>query len=71
MIYQNPIYLKRRRKKLTRPELAIKSGVSEYTVKSLENGSTEIRYAKLDTLINLAKALNCKVSDFLPSEKCI
>jgi transcriptional regulator with XRE-family HTH domain len=61
----------RKNNHLSRRELADKSGVSADTIAHLENGTTDIRQAKLQTLYDLAKALHCKVRDFFPNEKII
>ena len=61
----------RTKKNLSRRELALMSGVNEQTIVSLETGKNNPRFAKLDTLIKLAKALNCKVKNFFPQEKYI
>ena len=58
-------------RKFSRRELAKASGVNEYTIQALEEGRNDPNNAKLSTLINLAKALGCKVRDFFPEEKHI
>lgn len=59
------------KKKLTRQELSIKSGVHHETIRALETGINDPSEAKLSTLIKLASALHCKVRDFYPQEKLI
>ena len=61
----------RKKKGLSRKELAEKSGVGEMTIVCLELGKNDPSKAKIDTLIKLAKALKCKVRDFYPQEKSI
>ena len=61
----------RKRKGLTRPELAKLSGVHQETIKALEKGYNNPYDAKMNTLIKLATALNCRVRDFYPCEKVI
>ena len=61
----------RKSKNLSRRELAEKSGVSEPTIVSLEDGRNDPGAAKLSTLVALARALKCKVKDFYPEEKVI
>ena len=61
----------RKQKGLSRRELAEKSGVNEQTISFLESGINNPNFAKIDTLIKLAKALKCKVRDFYPDEKNI
>ena len=67
----NPIFIKRYGLGMTRQELAEKGSVDLETIKRIETGITPLQNAKLTTLMNLAKALNCKVRDFFPNEKCI
>lgn len=61
----------RKGKNLSRRELAEKSGISEQTIVSLEDGRNDPGAAKLSTLVALARALKCKVKDFYPEEKAI
>ena len=61
----------RKSKKLSRKELADKSGVNDCTIKFLETGKNNPEEAKISTLIKLATALKCKVRDFYPCEKHI
>lgn len=61
----------RKTRKLSRRELAELSGVNENTIAALESNKNDPHEAKLSTLIKLAKALNCRVRDFYPNEKCI
>lgn len=61
----------RKQKGLSRRELADKSGVYEQTISFLESGINNPNFAKIDTLIKLAKALKCKVRDFYPDTKDI
>ena len=56
---------------LSRRELAEKSGGAEQSIQRLESLSDDPRTAKLLTLMQLAKALKCKVRDFFPKEKYI
>lgn len=59
----------RKRKGMTRKELASKSGVHEMTIRALETGINNPYEAKVNTLLCLAKALGCRVRDFYPCEK--
>ena len=61
----------RERKKMSRQELANKSGVHAQTIEKLESGKNNPYDAKMSTLIKLAKGLGCKVKDFYPCEKVI
>lgn len=61
----------RKAKGFTLIELAAKAGLNLETIRSLEVGINNPDQAKMSTLIKLAKALNCKVRDFYPCEKCI
>lgn len=44
-------------------QVSIESGVTETQIRNIEMGVTE--NPSINTLINLAKALNCEVTDFL------
>ena len=61
----------RKQKHLSRRELAEKSGVNEQTIRFLEEEINDPTNAKLSTLVKIARAMNCKVRDFYPSEKNI
>jgi len=61
----------RKKRGLTRKELAIKSETNEQTIFALESGKNNPSEAKISTLIKLAKALKCKVRDFYPNERDI
>jgi transcriptional regulator with XRE-family HTH domain len=56
---------------LTAQELADKSGVTYRNILHYELGDRRIDGAKLDTIINLAIALNCNVIDILEDEQLI
>lgn len=58
----------RKSKRWSRETLAKKSGVSRDTIDALENGKTNVKEAKLNTLLSLATALRVKVSKLLPDE---
>ena len=58
----------RKKRGLTRRELALLSGVKEITIHHLEKGATDVNNVKLSTLVKLAKALHCKVIDLLDNE---
>lgn len=58
----------RKSKRWSRETLAKKSGVSRDTIDALENGKTNVKEAKLNTLLSLAIALRVKVSKLLPDE---
>lgn len=59
----------RKLKEMTQGQLAEKSGVNVRMLQYYEQGKKNINGAKLDTLIDLALALECKVSDLLTDEK--
>lgn len=61
----------RKAKGWTMQDLANNSGVKLETIRALELEINDPNNAKMSTLIKLAKALNCKVRDFYPCEKCI
>ncbi len=50
---------------LTQEELAVKSGVSLNTIRAYERKSKELNRAQFDTVLRLARALKCEVSDLL------
>ena len=58
----------RREQKLSRRELELLSGVNQTTIQHLEQGICDVNNVKLSTLINLAKALHCKVVDLLDKD---
>lgn len=58
----------RKKRKLTRKELAELSGVNENTIQALETGITNVNNVKLSTLIALAQSLKVKVINLLPNE---
>jgi transcriptional regulator with XRE-family HTH domain len=58
----------RKSKGISRQTLANISGVSRDTIDALENGKTNVKEAKLNTLLSLATALRVKVSKLLPDE---
>ena len=50
---------------LTQEQLALLSGVNVRSVRSYEQGSNDISKAQGETLVRLAKTLNCKVENLL------
>ena len=62
----NELKLRRTAMDLSQEELAKKSGVSRGTIIRLEQGKTYV--ASTGTIIKLAKALECSLSDLFPSE---
>lgn len=60
---------KRKEKNLSQSELSEISGVSIRMIQHYEQSFKDIHGAKLSTLIDLALALECKVSDLLTDEK--
>ena len=55
----------RQKRKLTQEHLAILSGVNIRTIRSYEQGTNELAKAQGETLLMLAKALNCSVEDLI------
>ena len=55
----------RKKRKLTQEQLAILSGVNIRTIRSYEQGTSDLAKAQGETLLMLAKALNCSVEDLL------
>ena len=62
-----PLRELRLKKKLTQQELAAKSGIAQGVISDIESGSTQ--NPRFDTVIKLAAALGCSISDFLNSEE--
>ena len=64
----------REKQGLSQSQLAEKAGINERTLQFYEQNLRNIDGAKLDTLINLALALNCDIKDLLNNpelkEKC-
>ena len=64
----------REKQGLSQSQLAKKANISLRTLQHYEQQTSNIDNAKLDTLINLAVALNCNIRDILTSpelkEKC-
>lgn len=58
----------RKRKGLSRRELADLSNVNQGTITALEYGSNDAFNVKLSTLIALASALEVKVIDLVPNK---
>ena len=58
----------RKSKHISRQTLANISGVSRDTIDALENGKTNVKEAKLNTLLSLATALRVRVRHLLPDE---
>ena len=55
----------RKKRKLTQEQLSILSGINLRTIKSYEQGENDILKAQGETLIKLAKTLDCSVEDLL------
>lgn len=58
----------RRKKGLSQKELAERSGISTRTIECYEQRARPIDGARLDTLCELSKALDCKIADILESQ---
>ena len=56
---------------LSQKELSIKSGVSFRSLQGYEQRKKPIEGAKMDTLCDLAIALDCKIEDIIESEELI
>lgn len=54
---------------LSQSQLSKKSGVNVRTLQSYERGAKNIDGAKLETLLDLSAALECKIPDILESER--
>ncbi len=57
--------LLRQKRNLTQEQLATLSGVNIRTIRSYEQGTNELAKAQGETLLMLAKALNCTVEELL------
>ena len=55
----------RQKRKLTQEQLATLSGVNIRTIRYYEQGTNELAKAQGETLLMLAKALNCSVEDLI------
>lgn len=55
----------RQKRKLTQEQLATLSGVNIRTIRSYEQGTNELAKAQGETLLMLAKALNCTMEELL------
>lgn len=56
---------------LTQRELANKSGVNIQTLRKYEQGTKNINNARIKTILKLAIALNCNISDILTDNDTI
>ena len=50
---------------MTQKELSEKTGISLRTIQNYEQGKNDIKKAAGETLLILAKALNCSIEDLL------
>ena len=62
---------KRKEKGLSQSQLANKAGVKFRMLQHYEQASKDINGAKLNTLLNLAIALECKISDIVTDPELI
>lgn len=60
-----PLKSIRLKRNLTQEQLSILSGVNIRTIRSYEQGSTDISNAQGETLLMLSKSLNCTIEDLL------
>lgn len=61
----SPLKLIRKKRKLTQEQLAMLSGVNIRSIRSYEQEDNDIKKAGGETLLMLAKALDCKIEDLL------
>lgn len=61
----------RKAKGLTQKQLSEKSGVPKRTIEQYETMFRRIEGAKIEVLINLAEALDCKIFDIMENEETI
>ena len=69
MKYENNLKTLCKIKGITANELAEKTKVSVATIQSLSSGRMNINKVQVGTLVDLAKGLDCKVSDLLADKK--
>ena len=55
------------KKGLTQQELSAKTGIAQGVISDIESGSTQ--NPRFDTVVKLAEALECPLSDFLTAEQ--
>lgn len=65
----NNLKLVRLDRGLSQRDLSEISGVKFGMIQKYEQGSKNIDHAKLETLVNLASALNCDITDILNSDE--
>lgn len=63
-----PLQEQRKKACLSQSELAAASGVKLRMIQHYERGYRDINGARLETLCNLAIAMNCKVCDIITDE---
>lgn len=66
---KNNLKVKREEKKMTQQELSKISNVSRPTISQIENGS--LKNIKSSTMIKLATALDCDISDIFYMETAV
>ena len=59
------------KRNITQSKLAERSGVSVRLIQQYEQGVRRIDGAKLETLCDLAAALNCRLEDIIESRKIV
>ena len=60
---------KRESIQLSQKELAERSGVNVRTLQFYEQGAMDIDGARLETLLDIAAALGCRIADIVESEE--
>ena len=61
----------RRARGLTQAQLAEKSGIKARTLQHYEQGTKIFDHARIDTLLKVCIALNCKLEDILENDEYI
>ncbi|MBR1584756.1 MAG: helix-turn-helix transcriptional regulator [Clostridia bacterium] len=61
----------RKKRGMTQAELAQKSGLNPRTLQDYEQGSKDLNNARLETILRLCVALNCKMIDIVNSPDMI
>jgi len=59
----------RLKKELTQKELATLTNIKLSTLQKLDKGSNNINKASVDTVLALARILNCSIEDLLEDEE--
>ena len=67
----NKLQKVRVKRNMSQNDLAIASGIPSSTLRNYEQGKRPIDNAKLDVILDVCIALNCRMEDILESKKTI